>query len=203
MKMVLSISRHELWCAMNLLIKKMAHKAREKGSVAIEFALSLPIWVTLLIGTSDAAYLMIVSQRVDRIAYSVTDIVSQSETISKADLDNIFLAAGQLMQPFIFGAEGIVIVSSIYKPAGAATKISWQYTGGGTLPRVSKIGAAGSTTPAMPNSLTINDNENIIVAEVYYAFKPMFINAGVLSAADIYRVAIYKPRLSPLITPPL
>lgn len=174
---------------------------RDEGTVAMEFALSLPIWIAILVGSSDAGYMMIVSQRVDRIAYSVTDIVTQSETISKADLDNIFLAAGQLMQPFEFGADGIVIVTSLYKPAGQATKISWQYAGGGTLARGSKIGAVGST-PQMPAGLTLNDNENVVVAEVYYAFEPMFIDAGVLSAGDIYRVAIYKPRLSPLITPP-
>lgn len=65
--------------------------------MAIEFALSLPIWIALLIGMTDISYMMIVSQRVDRIAYSITDIVTQSETISKNDLDNIALAAGQLM----------------------------------------------------------------------------------------------------------
>lgn len=195
---------------MNRMISKYLYQkvlsfgiaAQEKGTVAIEFALSLPIWIALLVGSTDASYMMIVSQRIDRIAYSVTDIVSQSETITRNDLDNIMLAAGQLMQPFEFGADGIVIVSSVYKPSGAPLKISWQHTGGGTLPRGSKIGVAGGV-PTMPNSLTLNDNENVIIAEVYYAFKPMFIDAGVLSAGDIYRVAIYKPRLSPLITPPI
>lgn len=193
---------------MNRMIKHLYQKVQsfslavqEQGTVAIEFALSLPIWIALLVGSTDASYMMIVSQRIDRIAYSVTDIVTQSETISRTDLDNIMLAAGQLMQPFEFGSDGVVIVSSVYKPAGAALKISWQHIGGGTLPRVSKIGLANGA-PTMPNGLTLHDNENVIIAEVYYAFKPMFIDAGILSAGDIYRVAVYKPRLSPLITPP-
>lgn len=70
---------------------------REGGIVATEFALALPIWITLLLGSSDAAFLMIISQRVDRVAYSVTDIVTQSEVITINDLNNILLAAGQLM----------------------------------------------------------------------------------------------------------
>lgn len=144
---------------------------------------------------------MILSQRVDRIAYSVTDIVTQSEMVTLDDLDNIMLAAGQLMEPFPFDAQGVVVVSSVYKPAGQATRISWQYAGGGSLIRDSRLGTAGST-PLLPNGLTLNDNDNVIIAEVYYAFTPLFINAGILSAGDLYRVAIYKPRLSPLITPP-
>jgi hypothetical protein len=182
-------------------IHQLASTAKKKGAVAIEFALTLPIWVVLLIGSADAAYMMIMSQRIDRVAYSVTDITTQSDTLTMNDLNNILLAAGQLMQPFEFGVKGVVIVTSLYKPSGEPTKISWQYVGGGSLERVSKIGAVGAT-PIMPNGLTLNDNENVIVSEVYYDFEPMFVNAGVLKHADIYRTAIYKPRLSPLITPP-
>lgn len=190
---------------MSLTINKFRvlrpHKRRSLGSAAVEFALTLPIWVLLLLGTTDVAYMMLLSQRVDRVAYSVTDIVTQSEVITNADLTNIFLAAGQLMQPFDFGADGTVIVTSLYKPAGQPVKISWQRSGGGTLTRTSKIGTPGHT-PVMPGGLTLNDTENVIVAEVYYVFRPMFINAHLLNVQDIYRFAVYKPRLSPLITPP-
>lgn len=193
---------------MNRMIKKLkkAYKdftftAQEKGTVAIEFALSLPIWVALLLGSTDVAYLMLISQRVDRVAYSVTDILTQSETLTTSDLNTTMLAAGELMRPFEFGEKGIVIVSSLYKPAGGSTTITWQHIGGGSLARVSKIGIANGT-PTMPNGLTLNDNENVIIAEVYYNFEPMFINAGILATGDIYRNAVYKPRLSPLLTPP-
>ncbi|MGE4352447.1 MAG: TadE/TadG family type IV pilus assembly protein [Bdellovibrionales bacterium] len=182
-------------------IKAACFTAQEKGTVAMEFALSLPIWIALLVGTADLSFMMILSQRVDRIAYSVTDIVTQSETITTSDLDHIMLASGQLMQPFTFGEKGIVIVNSIFKPSGQPMVISWQYTGGGSLARASKIGTAGGY-PTMPGGLVLNDNENIIITEVYYAFEPLFINAGFLAAEDFYRTAVYKPRLSPLITPP-
>ena len=178
-----------------------SHNKRRKGATAVEFALSVPIWAALLLGSSDGAFMMLQSQRVDRVAFSVTDIVTQSETLTIADLDNTMLAASQLMEPFTFGSKGIVIVTSLYKPSGLAVKISWQYSGGGSLARASKIGTFGQT-PTMPNGLTLNDNENVIVSEVYYAFTPMFINASILAAKDFYRVAVYKPRLSPLITPP-
>ena len=178
------------------------NRVKQRGVTAVEFALTLPIWIALLIGTTDGAYMMLLAQRIDRISYSVTDIVTQSDTVTTADLDTILLAAGQIMQPFDFGADGIVIITSLYKPQGQPVKISWQYEGGGSLARGSKIGTVG-IPPQVPGGLTLNDNENIIVSEVFYAFKPMFINAGVLSAGDIYRVAIYKPRLSSLITPPV
>lgn len=179
---------------------RLCHRA-QRGIAAVEFALTLPILLALLIGGTETTFLLLQSERVDRIAYSVTDIVTQSETLTKADLDTTFLAAAQLMQPFDFTSNGVVIVSSIYKPAGSPTIIKWQYAGGGGLARGSKVGLPGQT-PSMPDNLQLNDNDNVIVSEVYYAYTPLFVNAGYLSAHDLYHVAVYKPRLSPLITTP-
>ena len=184
----------------NRLSRYICNRAR-KGAVAIEFALSLPILILLLLGGSDAAYMMIVAQRVDRIAFSVTDIVTQSEMLTNADVNKILDASSQLMSPFPFGSKGVVILSSIYKPQGAGATIRWQRWGGGTLARTSKIGIQGAV-PSLPYGLTLLDNDNVIIAEVYYDFSPLFMNAGILTRGDIYRVAVYKPRLSPLITPP-
>lgn len=174
----------------------------QKGVAAVEFALTLPIWITLLLGAMDGSYCLIINERVDRIAYSVTDIVTQYKNITISNLNDITLAAGELMQPFSFGANGVVIVTSIYKPPGQNPTIRWQYTGGGSLVASSQIGTTGSS-PVMPSGLVINDNDNVIVSEVFYKFDPLFLSAELFSAGTIYRTAVYKPRLSPLITPPV
>jgi hypothetical protein len=171
------------------------------GVAATEFALTLPIWITMMLGAADGTYCMLVNEKADRIAYSVTDIVTQYQTISIANLKDILQAASQLMQPFPFGNNGLVIVTSVYKPIGKSPIIKWQYSGGGTLTKSSQIGVTGGA-PILPNGLTMNDNDNVIISEVYYNFTPMFINAGMLSANTVYRVAIYKPRLSLLINTP-
>ena len=69
------------------------------------------------------------------------------------------------------------------------------------LVKASAIGTTGGV-PSLPNGLTLNDNDNVIISEVYYNFTPMFLNFGLLHANTVYRVAMYKPRLSQLIVPP-
>lgn len=177
------------------------HAKNKRGVAAVEFALTLPIWIILLLGVSDGAYCMIVNERIDRIAYTVTDVVTQYTSISLANLNDIVQAAGQLMQPLTFGNDGLVIVTSVYKPTGQSATIKWQYTGGGSGTFTSNIGSVGGT-PQLPNGLTLNDNDNVIISEVYYNYKPLFVSEGLFSNSTIYRVAIYKPRLSPLITKP-
>jgi hypothetical protein len=177
------------------------HTWAERGIAAAEFALTMPIWITLLLGAADGTYCMLVNEKADRIAYTVTDIVTQYQIVTIANLNDIIQAAGQLMQPFAFGANGLVIVSSVYKPSGQSPIIEWQYSGGGSLTKSSRIGTTGGI-PSLPNGLTLNDNDNVIISEVFYNFTPMFVSAGMFSSNLVYRTAVYKPRLSPLITPP-
>lgn len=188
------------------MIKKVrGHRpSRDKkrsGIAALEFALTLPIWLLFFLGGTDVAYMMLLSQRIDRIAYSVTDIATQSEMLSQSDIDTIFLAARQLMNPFPFETEGVVILTAVEKPTGQPTVVAWQESGGGGLSRESLVGQRGQV-PTLPAGIEIGDNQCIIITEVFYAFEPLFINAGILSADDIYRVAVYKPRLSPLCEEP-
>ncbi|MDD3288604.1 MAG: TadE/TadG family type IV pilus assembly protein [Alphaproteobacteria bacterium] len=177
------------------------------GVAALEFALALPIWITLLIGGADAAYCTLVNQRVERVTYTVTDLVTQSQKVSISDLDKILAASEQIMRPFDFGDKGYVIISSVFKEAGKSSIIKWQYAGGGHYNCGggggcgSKVGVEGGV-PTMPNKMALNDGDNVIVVEVYYKFTPMFVNASIFSASDIYRAAVYKPRLSALTAKP-
>jgi hypothetical protein len=178
---------------------------------AIEFALSLPILITLVLGLGDGTYFLLVSERTDRIAYSVTDIVTQYQSITLANLSTIFMAAPQLMKPFTFGSNGTVIVTSVWQPPGGVPTVCWQYSGGGSLSGMtSKVGPAnnssanctGGPAATLPNGLTLNDNDNVIISEVYYNFKPLFLNVGPIGSYLLYRVAVYKPRLSLLTQAP-
>jgi hypothetical protein len=165
----------------------------------VEFALTLPIWIILLLGSADGTYALLVNEKVDRIAYTITDIVTQYQTINLANLADIVQAGGQLMKPFDFTLNGVVIITSAYKPTGKTPKVCWQYVGGGSLSRGSAVGSVGGA-PVLPNGLILNDNDNVIITEVYYKFSPLFVSS--FTKGDVYRAAVYKPRLSPLINPP-
>ncbi len=180
---------------------RVRRRRKESGVAAVEFALMLPILLVLLLGSLDITRLMLYQQKVDRISFSVTDLVTQAQSVSVAKMNDIALAAAQIMQPFPFGVEGVIIVSSIYKdPNQSFPTIRWQYTGGGTLGRGSQIGNVNGT-PTLPNGLTLNDKDNVIITETYYRFTPVF-NSGFTPPADIYKVAIYKPRLGALLSLP-
>lgn len=192
-------------------------KDHQRGIAAVEFALICPFLFTILLGGMDAAYFLLISQRVDRICYTITDLVTQQQSLAQTDLDNIFLAANQLMRPLAatFSTNGYVVVSSVYRASGSSSaSILWQYdgkTGTKTSPwglaAVSKISVTGSTLnipdPSMPsNSVALNSNDNVIVVETFYAYTPLFASWGIFKAGTLYRSTVFKPRLSALTTKP-
>lgn len=170
------------------------------GIAAVEFALVLPILLLLFLGGFELSRFLLIHQKVDRIAYTIADVVTQSTVVTNNQINQILSATIQIMNPFSFTDEGIVILSSVYQSGSNPSTVRWQRSGGGTLSRSSQIGMpSGNAT--LPVELTLNDKDNVIISEVYYRYTPV-LSAGILSPQDIYKTAIFKPRLGALTTPP-
>ena len=177
----------------------------QSGAPAVEFALIAPVLILLMLAGIDTVRYVLFHQKTERIAYTVADLVSQSETLMQSDLQQIALSAPQLMQPFRFDSNGVVIVTSVYRGDTGTQTARWRYVGGGTLNRISRVGNLNATA-TLPNNLILNARDNVIVAEVYYQFQPFFPLLDLTSLkniTDIYKVAVFKPRLGALTTTPL
>lgn len=171
------------------------------GVAAVEFAFVAPILLTLLLGGYELGQYFLVHQKVEKVAYTVADVTSQQTSVTGAQLNQILESAAQIMDPYEFGSDGVVIITSVYKAdATSQPVVRWQYSGGGTLARSSKIGTKNQVA-ALPDGLTLNAADNIILAETYYEFAPQLTEA-VIGEEELYKVAIYKPRLGALITDP-
>lgn len=171
--------------------------ADRRGTVAVEFALMLPILTTLMLASFEIGRYAILYQKVDRVASTMGDLVSQSQTISNTDINNLMAAVPNIMIPYSLTTLGKVIVSQVGMVSGVP-KVNWQRTGGGTYAGTSKIGAQGATA-TLPSGLTVSATESLIVAEVYYNFTP-FIFAAVAPAKVLYRPAYFRPRIGDLTT---
>ena len=173
----------------------------EGGVAATEFALVLPFLLTLFYGVIEVTRYILIVQKVEKLTYTVADSVSESTTVTKADLDQLFTATADIMSPFSFDTNGIVIVNSLYKsPDLSAATVNWRYSGGGTLTATSKLGNVGAQ-PNVPSGFTFEDRENVIAVEVYYQFSPLISNQF-FGTTTVYRYAYYRPRFGNLTTTP-
>jgi Flp pilus assembly protein TadG len=175
-----------------------------RGVAAIEFALLLPMLIALLIGCLEVTFKIWSTQKAEKLAVTLADVVSQSKAVTFSDLDKLTGAVDKIMDPFPFGNNGRVIITSIYVAEGETDpKVNWQCTDlpiGTNYAATSKMGSKGQNA-VLPDDFEMVEKDNVIVAEVFYTYHP--IAPGLMfEDAPIYRRALFKPRLGNLIVAP-
>jgi len=180
--------RNNIFCS---LLKNQA------GLAAVEFALALPLLIILTFGSIEVTLYILITQKVERVAINLSDLVAQSTTISTTQLNDIIKASGQVMLPYNFGTDGYAIISSVSKTGTNAPVVKWQYKSSGTA-QTSKVGVVNGNA-TLPSGFTMVDKDNVIITEVFYNYKPI-LSGTIYTSSQIYRYSIYKPRLGNLTT---
>jgi TadE-like protein len=166
------------------------------GATAVEFALAAPVLILLMLGSVELGRFVILNQKLDRVAVSMADLVARAETISDGQLDDIFIAAAQVAQPFPIADAGRVIVSSVTNPDGDGAEIAWQRGGGGTLVASSRLGSEGNSAD-LPSDFDVREGETAIISEVFFEFEP-FLSELIVRPQTVYKRAYHRPRLGTL-----
>jgi Flp pilus assembly protein TadG len=174
-----------------------------KGVSAIEFGLLLPVLMTMFIGMTEVTFMLWATQKAEKLAVTLADVVAQSQGVTQCDLKKLTGSVDKIMDPFPFITRGKVIISSVYRAQEETDpKVNWQYsppTSGGPT-NASKLGAKGANA-TLPDGFTLAERDNVIVAEVYYRYEP--IMPGLMfDETTYYRRAMFKPRLGALTTEP-
>lgn len=166
------------------------------GNVAVEFALVVPILLLLMLGSVEMARFVLLHQKLDRAATTISDLVARAETIDQSELDDIFTAAGEVAAPFDLAGRGVVIVSSITNPDGNGATIAWQRNGGGGLSATSHTGTEGDDASLL-EGFEVREGETVIISEVFFDFEP-FLSELIVAPQTLYARAHHRPRLGTL-----
>jgi TadE-like protein len=166
------------------------------GNVAVEFALVAPVLIMLMLASAELARFVILHQKMDRVATTMSDLVSRAETISESEFEDIFAAAGEVAFPYDLAGLGRVIVSSVTNPDGDGPIVAWQRSGGGSYAATSHIGSEGGEATLVAD-FEVREGETAIISEVYFDFTP-FLSEMIVAPQVIYRSAHHRPRLGTL-----
>jgi hypothetical protein len=173
----------------------------ESAIAAVEFALIAPFLILLTLGGFEVSRFILVQQKAEKMAYSVADVIAQYDTIRVAEVNQVFMATEQIMQPYTFGADGVAIISSVYREeADPQPLVRWQCRSSDSMAQDSGVGTVGGQA-TLPGDLLLDEKDGVIVSEVYYRFTPLF-QFVFLDPFVIQRTAVFRPRLGALTTPP-
>ncbi len=161
-----------------------------RGVSAVEFALVLPLMMTLYLGGTEVSQAITASRKGTLVARTVGDLSSQVASISNASMNDILKASSAIVSPF--APEHLkVTVSCVTIDANGKAIISWSDTFQG-----SARGKGSAVT--LPAALNVA-NTSVIWTEVQYDYTPSigYVLTGTLSLkSQMYM----RPRLSDTVT---
>jgi len=174
--------------AMSRLTQRFARDSR--GVSAVEFALVLPLMMTLYLGSTEVSTGISASRKVTLVSRAVADLASQVSNINNASMSNILNASSAIVAPYA-AANLKVTVTCVKIDANGNATVAWSDTLNGTA-----HGTGSAVT--LPAALNVAST-SLIWSEVQYNYKPTigYVISGTLTLKDQMYM---RPRLSDTIT---
>lgn len=186
---------------------KVARFCRDRrGVAAIEFAFIVPVLLIMYFITMEASQAIETSKKVSRIGSMVADLVTQQQTVVKANLDAIMKIGGTTLLPYNRSLPTIIITGiQITDEASPRVLVAWSRKLVGTT---YSADAAVNSITTVPAALQIR-NTFLIRVESDLGYKPIIAwsasnsqGLGLTSAfSNISMSETYylRPRRSPTI----
>lgn len=169
-------------------LKSKRFVANEDGIAAVEFALVMPILITLFLGAVEFSHAITAKRKVVALTSATADLVAQAKTMDTSSISDVFEASAAILTPYDTSSLTITITSVRIDGDGNATVIwSEAYQGGTDRPDDSPV-----TIPAnlqFPNS-------SLVMSETGYDFTSVvgkYLTNGVHMGETFY----LRPRASP------
>lgn len=170
-----------------LVTGSLSEFARDKRGVsAVEFAMLLPLMLTLYLGGVEVSQGISIDRKVTLTARTVADLVAQVSSIDTAGVNAALGAASAVMAPYP-DTNAKVTVSVVDIDANGNAKIKWSSSKNGTAR------AVGSSV-ALPSALN-TPSSSLVWGEASYDYQPSigYVVTGSMSLTD---QIFMRPRLS-------
>jgi Flp pilus assembly protein TadG len=132
------------------------------GIAATEFAVIVPIMLVMFFGVVEFSSGVAVDRKVTLMARTLSDLTSQSTSVSTTDMTNFFAASGAIMTPYSSTPTQSTITELYVDPNTLVARVQWSK---GSVPRTA------SSTVAIPAALAVAGTY-LIYSEVSYLYVP-------------------------------
>ncbi len=174
-----------------LLPRRLSEFAKDKRGVsAVEFAMLLPLMLTLYLGGVEVSQGISIDRKVTLTARTVADLVAQVSTIDNAGVNAALGASAAIFAPYP-DANAKITVSVVTIDSNGNAKIAWSATKNGTTR------AVGSSV-TLPDALKV-PSTSLVWGEAAYNYTPAigYVVTGTMALSD---QIFMRPRLSETVT---
>jgi Flp pilus assembly protein TadG len=141
-----------------------AKLARDKrGNAAIEFAVIVPLMLTMFFGVVEFSSGVAVQRKVSMAAQELADMASRNKSVGDTDMTNFFNVGKAVLTPYIPSPLNATITQIYVDPATGVARSQWSK---GTVPR-----ADASAVPLPANLVARDAVTNVILPNQYFIFS--------------------------------
>ncbi|MEL7488218.1 MAG: TadE/TadG family type IV pilus assembly protein [Pseudomonadota bacterium] len=172
-----------------------AHKrfaASVSGMAATEFALLLPVMVTLFFGMLEASDAMTVNRRTANASNALVDLVGQTTQLSPTELNDIFTGVRRILEPNDTSTLAIRFTSVIRDPDDDSQVIvHWSRDDKGNIPY-----GTGDPFTLLDDDTVLKPNMSILFVELDYTYRSGISSRVIGSPVTFKKTALRLPRRS-------
>lgn len=181
----------QMFSVFNGLSRRLAALRRDqRGVSAVEFAMLLPLMVTLYLGAVEISQGVAINRKVTLTSRTVADLASQVSSATGSEMTNLLNASASVISPFD-ASKVKVTVSQVKIDANSNATIDWSETLNGTK-------RAKGSSVTLPTALKVADSY-LIWSEVSYYYTPT-IGYVITGSLDLKDQIYMRPRLSDKVT---
>jgi Flp pilus assembly protein TadG len=161
-------------------------RRREDGVSAVEFALILPAMLILFFGCVEVGDALTIDRKVSHVASTISDLVTQSKSVTSTDVSNILNAAATIMSPYSSATLKMKVSGITMDSKGKAT-VAWS--------KASNDTALTKGDPITVPTAIATPSTFVVVAEVHYPYTPT-VGYVMTGTFDLKSTFYLRPRVS-------
>jgi Flp pilus assembly protein TadG len=144
--------------------------ADRRGVAALEFALIAPLLLSMYFVTMEVAQGIEANKKVGRIASMTADLVTQQQTMSKAELEAIMTIGASIVQPYNRSKPSIVVTAiEITNEDTPQVKVFWSRK---LVNGLFSIDAVKGTATSVPPALKVKGSF-LVRVDAMLAYEPV------------------------------
>jgi Flp pilus assembly protein TadG len=165
----------------------------EDGVSAVEFAMLLPLMITLYFGSIEITQAVSADRKMTVVAGTIGDLVARTACVTQSDIDGTFQAGLAVLYPYDATKVKMTITQVIVDANQQATVAD--ATGGWSLPYNGASTHTGNVTTSIPAALRTTAGA-VIWAEASYTYVPTMGKVIAPTGIALSDQVFFKPRVS-------
>jgi Flp pilus assembly protein TadG len=186
----------DIWFSLRRCAAELSQDCR--GVAATEFVMIVPLMLTMFFGVVEFSSGVAVDRKVTLVARTLSDLASQSTTVTDTDLSNFFAASVGILTPYSASTTQSTITELYVDPATHKAKVQWSkastFNSSGNVVLSTSSHLQGDIV-TLPAALNV-DGTYLIWSEVSYTYVPAVGYVMAKTGVTLSDLTYTRPRQS-------